>query len=159
MPSIVTTSAPSACTANMRHARTASPSTSTVHAPHTPCSHPRWVPVSVQSSRRKSARVLRGSTNARRTDPLTFTLTGTSGTGGLLEGGANGGGDQVGGHPLAVAATGVDVVGRVELGGDGLADLLKGGLVEVAGGSTRKGGLGRGGSHRGAADAEQADAR
>ena len=44
-PSTVVTSAPSACTANSRHERTASPSSSTVQAPHTPCSQPRWVPV------------------------------------------------------------------------------------------------------------------
>ena len=34
----------------------------TVHAPHTPCSQPRCVPVRPQSSRRKSASVLRAST-------------------------------------------------------------------------------------------------
>jgi len=33
------------------------PSSSTVHAPHTPCSQPRCVPVSSRSWRRKSARV------------------------------------------------------------------------------------------------------
>src|SRR3546814_6832054 len=62
MPSTVVTSLPSACTANMRHERTAAPSTRTVHAPHTPCSQPRWVPVRWQRSRRKSASVSRGST-------------------------------------------------------------------------------------------------
>ena len=39
------TSQPLACTANIRHARVEWPSTNTVHAPQTPCSQPRWVPV------------------------------------------------------------------------------------------------------------------
>ena len=38
--------APSACTANIRQARTGSSSTSTVQAPQTPCSQPTCVPVS-----------------------------------------------------------------------------------------------------------------
>ena len=67
----MTTSAPSACTANIRHDRTASPSTRTVQAPHTPCSHPRCVPVRPRSSRSTSASVLRGSTVTRRAAPLT----------------------------------------------------------------------------------------
>ncbi len=37
-------SAPSHCTANSRHERTGSPSSTTVHAPHMPCSQPRRVP-------------------------------------------------------------------------------------------------------------------
>ena len=45
----------------MRQERAGSPSTSTVHAPQTPCSQPRCVPVSRRSSRRKSASVLRAS--------------------------------------------------------------------------------------------------
>src|SRR6266478_4703805 len=57
--STVRTSAPSSCTAKRRQERTGSPSSSTVHAPHTPCSQPRCVPVSSRSWRRKSARVLR----------------------------------------------------------------------------------------------------
>ena len=35
-----------ACTASMMQERTARPFQSTVHAPHTPCSQPTWVPVS-----------------------------------------------------------------------------------------------------------------
>ena len=77
-PRSVVTSAPSACTANIRHDRTASPSTSTVHAPHTPCSQPRCVPVSAQSSRRKSASVLRASTAPRCRSPLTVSSTALS---------------------------------------------------------------------------------
>ena len=42
------TSRPSAWTASIRHERTARPSSTTVHAPQTPCSQPRWVPVSPQ---------------------------------------------------------------------------------------------------------------
>src|SRR3989442_759163 len=41
-PSIVVISMPSACTAKARHDRTATPSNSTVQAPHTPCSQPAW---------------------------------------------------------------------------------------------------------------------
>ena len=37
---------PSACTASRQHARTATPSSCTVHAPQTPCSQPTCVPVS-----------------------------------------------------------------------------------------------------------------
>ena len=65
-PSTVVTSAPSACTAKTRQDRTASPSRSTVHAPQTPCSQPRCVPVRSQRSRRKSASVSRGSTASAR---------------------------------------------------------------------------------------------
>jgi CO/xanthine dehydrogenase Mo-binding subunit len=45
-PSTVVTALPSACTASIRHDRTAAPSTITVQAPHTPCSQPTCVPVS-----------------------------------------------------------------------------------------------------------------
>ena len=44
-PSTVVSERPSACTASIRHARTGSPSSCTVQAPHTPCSQPTWVPV------------------------------------------------------------------------------------------------------------------
>ena len=50
---------PSACTASIKHPRTASPSTSTVHAPQTPCSHPTCVPVRRSCSRRRSTSVVR----------------------------------------------------------------------------------------------------
>ena len=73
-PSMVVTAAPSACTANSRHERTASPSSSTVHAPHTPCSHARCVPVSPQSSRRNSASVCAASTSRCAAAPLTVTV-------------------------------------------------------------------------------------
>src|SRR2546427_7043439 len=53
-PSMVTSSAPSACTASIRHERAASPLTRIVQAPQMPCSQPTWVPVSARSSRRKS---------------------------------------------------------------------------------------------------------
>ena len=71
MPSIVVTSVPSAWTANMRHERTAAPSTRTVQAPHTPCSQPRCVPVRWHRSRRKSASVRRASTADFQGRPLT----------------------------------------------------------------------------------------
>ena len=63
-PSIVRTSWPSQPTANAMHERAGTPSISTVQAPHTPCSQPRWVPVSRWCSRRKSAEGGRGSTRA-----------------------------------------------------------------------------------------------
>src|SRR5437870_5045313 len=72
-PSTVVTACPSAWTANMRHERTASPSSSTVHAPHTPCSHPTCVPVRPSSLRRKSDSNSRGSTVRSYRAPLTVT--------------------------------------------------------------------------------------
>ena len=61
-PSTVRIFWPCACTANIRHERTASSPTITVQAPQKPCSQPMCVPVSPQSSRMASTRVLRGST-------------------------------------------------------------------------------------------------
>ena len=76
-PSTVVSDAPSHCTANSRHARTASPSSSTVHIPHTPCSHPTCVPVSPSRSRRTSESVVRGATASVTARPLTVTVTST----------------------------------------------------------------------------------
>src|SRR5216684_268749 len=59
--------------AERRLERTASPSNSTVQAPHTPCSHPTCVPVSPSSWRRKSERSSRGSTARAYRTPLTVT--------------------------------------------------------------------------------------
>ena len=70
-PSIVVTSLPAAWTASIRQERTGRPSRMTVHAPQTPCSHPRCVPVKLRSSRRKSASVLRASGEPVRVAPLT----------------------------------------------------------------------------------------
>ena len=70
-PSIVSTVALCACTASSRQERTISPLTRTVHAPHTPCSQPTCVPVSLRCSRRKSAKFRRGSTFASTRSPLT----------------------------------------------------------------------------------------
>ena len=69
-PSTVRICLPAACTANMRHERTGSPSISTVQAPQTPCSQPTWVPVCPQSSRMASASVRRGSTAIACARPL-----------------------------------------------------------------------------------------
>ena len=74
-PSTVTTFAPSACTASIRHERTAAPSTITVQAPHTPCSQPTCVPVSRSTWRRQSASVRRGSTSTSTGLPLTSKRT------------------------------------------------------------------------------------
>src|SRR5213079_1226867 len=54
-PSTVVTSCPSAWTANNKQARTASPSSSTVQAPHTPCSHPTCVPRAVDGDHQRHA--------------------------------------------------------------------------------------------------------
>src|SRR6185369_3715968 len=59
----------------MRHARALDPFTSTVHAPHTPCSQPTWVPVRPSSWRRKSLSNRRGSTARWYARPLTVTAT------------------------------------------------------------------------------------
>ena len=48
MPSTVVISWACAVTANIRQERIGWPSTSTVHAPQTPCSQPTWVPVRAQ---------------------------------------------------------------------------------------------------------------
>src|SRR5690606_14107283 len=53
------------------HERTGSPSTRTVQAPQTPCSQLRFVPVSNTSSRRKSAKCLRGGTSPLTCRPFT----------------------------------------------------------------------------------------
>ena len=68
---MVSTVAPSHCTASIRQPRTISPFTRTVQAPQTPCSQPTWLPVSAKSSRRKSTSVLRASTRSLTRSPLT----------------------------------------------------------------------------------------
>src|SRR5262249_111335 len=73
-PSIVTISTPSACAASIRQERTATPSTITVQAPHTPCSQPTCVPVSFSSRRRQSARLVRGSRFTSTRSPFTMNL-------------------------------------------------------------------------------------
>ena len=67
--------APAACTASRRQDRTALPSRSTVQAPHTPCSQPRWVPVSPSPSRSRSASVVRPLTSPSQGRPLTSNPT------------------------------------------------------------------------------------
>src|SRR4029450_2760957 len=62
--------------AKTRQERTASPSSSTVHAPQTPCSQPTCVPVRPRSCRRKSERSSRGSTESSWRVPLTVTAMG-----------------------------------------------------------------------------------
>ena len=76
-PSTVVICAPSSWTANSRHARAASPSTSTVHMPHTPCSHPTWVPVRPRWSRSASERVTRAGNDMVTALPLTVMVTST----------------------------------------------------------------------------------
>ena len=73
-PSTVVTSCPSTWTASIRHERTGSPSTSTVHAPQTPCSQPTCVPVSPRSWRSASDSSRRTGTVASRGTPFTVTV-------------------------------------------------------------------------------------
>src|SRR5215468_9282703 len=77
-PSTVVIRAPSALTASIRHDRTATPSSRTVHAPQTPCSQPTWVPVSRRSWRRQSDSSRRAGTSVVRVTPLTIRLTSNS---------------------------------------------------------------------------------
>src|SRR6476646_1139598 len=119
-PSTVVILAPSACTARMRQERTASPSTSTVQAPQTPCSQPMWVPVRRSSWRRQSASVSRGSTSTLTCLPLTSNLV-------VMclprrRGFERALGERAGERP-PVGGTGVDVLLRLDLGGSRLADL------------------------------------
>ncbi len=76
-PSTVSTAWPFACTASIRHERTLWPSNRTLQFPQKPCSHARCVPFRPRSSRRKSARVRRGSTTPSRHRPLTSSRTGS----------------------------------------------------------------------------------
>ena len=62
-PSMVVIDAPSACTARQVHDLTATPSSSTVQAPHWLVSQPTLVPVRPPSSRRKWTSSSRGSTS------------------------------------------------------------------------------------------------
>src|SRR6516225_7569434 len=149
MPSTVVISPPSACTAKTRQLRTACPSSMTVHAPQTPCSQPRCVPVSWQRSRRKSARVSRGSTAARLGSPLTVTSMLTSAIGCLLDGLLPGAGHHGRAHLLPVAGGAVQVGrDRVEFRDGGPPDLRR---IDVAGGRAQGGCLGSGGAQRGRA--------
>src|SRR5207302_2503386 len=61
---------------SIKHERASWSSTSTVHAPQTPCSQPTCVPVSRSSCLRKSLNSNRGSTVRWYVRPLTVTLMG-----------------------------------------------------------------------------------
>src|SRR5205823_9890992 len=125
-PSTVVTSAPCAWTANSKQERTASPSSSTVHAPHTPCSHPRWVPVRAQSSRRKSASVFLGSTRASRRSLFTIMVTATgSGTPRLRDRAAKASRHDDGADRSPIRGGRVDVVRWLGFVGGHSPDLLQ----------------------------------
>ena len=74
-PSMVVIAMPSACTATSGTRARRLPSSSTVQAPHTPCSQPACAPVSPRLSRRQSSSVVRGSTSTVRLVPLTVRVT------------------------------------------------------------------------------------
>ena len=59
----------------MRQAKTGSPSMSTVHAPHSPSSHPCLVPVSFKSSRKTSSNVLCVDVQTSCNSPLIFKVS------------------------------------------------------------------------------------
>src|SRR3974377_524594 len=71
-PSIVLMPERSACGAKIRQERTASPSSSTVQAPQTPCSQPACAPFRPSASRRQSSSVVRSSTSSAYVTLLTL---------------------------------------------------------------------------------------
>src|SRR5688572_6420181 len=75
MPSMVSTSAPSASTASTRHEQTMTPSIMTVQAPQSPVPQPSLVPVSVSVSRSTSSSVCCGSQRYSYSSPLTVVVT------------------------------------------------------------------------------------
>src|SRR4051794_18643971 len=77
-PSTVVIRASTADTANIRQARTGSPSISTVQAPQTPCSQPTWVPVRPTSWRSASESSRRAGTRTSYVAPLTWSRTSKS---------------------------------------------------------------------------------
>src|SRR5579872_4112922 len=77
-PSIVVTAEPDAWAASTVQDLTATPSMSTVQAPHWVVSHPTWVPVSPSSSRRKWTSSVRAATERWQETPFTVIDTVTS---------------------------------------------------------------------------------
>ena len=73
-PSIVITRRPSACAAGTMQESTATPSISTVHAPHSPSPQPSLVPVRPQSSRNTSRSRFIGCAVTLRERPLTVSF-------------------------------------------------------------------------------------
>ena len=65
-PSTVVTLRPSHCPAATRHELTTSPSSITVHAPHSPSPQPSLVPVRRRSSRKRSSRRFHGEASTTR---------------------------------------------------------------------------------------------
>src|SRR3984885_4855583 len=107
---------PSVCAANIRHERTAAPSTITVQAPHTPCSQPTWVPASNRSWRRKSLSSSRDSTLRRYSVPFTVTLISCRSTltaGSFVRGRQCARGQNAGDMALIIFA-GVDAAARID---------------------------------------------
>src|SRR6266566_1073600 len=74
-PSIVVTSRSRTIAASVMQASTGRPSTCTVQAPHSPRSHPFFVPVRPSRSRSVSSSVARGSSASRWSSPLTRSST------------------------------------------------------------------------------------
>ena len=70
-PSTVTTSCPSACAASTRHAHTSTPSSSTEHEPHSPCSHAFFDPGTSSFSRSAKSSDSPSQQSASRSTPLT----------------------------------------------------------------------------------------
>src|SRR5579859_7581398 len=74
-PSMVVTLLPSQVIASVRQLLMRRPSSSTVHAPHCPWSHPFFVPVRCISARSRSSSDMRGSTCTCFCSPLIETLS------------------------------------------------------------------------------------
>src|SRR5215813_2001378 len=121
-PSIVVIGVPSACGANIRHARTATPSNRTVQAPQTPCSQPACAPLRPRCSRRQSSSVVRGSTSSACSVPLTVRLIRiaslSDGVGACISNGSSGKTDR---DPATVFGRGVKI-GQGRYIGQGLED-------------------------------------
>ena len=77
MPSMVVTSAPSACPANTVQDFTARPSMWTTQAPHWLVSQPTWVPVRRSRSRSNSTKSVLSGTSKVCAVPFTVRLTST----------------------------------------------------------------------------------
>ena len=132
---MVVTDRPASWRAKSRHDRTGVSSTKTVHAPQTPCSHPRCVPVRRRSSRNQSANSFRsGTPSSASSSPFTRTSHDSACTLWACNAGAKhlslhyalrcslrdlarreGTAHEHAGHGGSVLGGGVDVVDRIDL--------------------------------------------
>src|SRR5258708_11746858 len=114
-PSMVVMSYPSACTANIRQERTGAPSRSTVQAADRPCWQPAWGPVGSRRSRRRSSRLMRGSTSSAHVSPLTVKSTRIGPYRGVVSIG-DGAHGKMGGRAAPIVGRRMQVRQRLDLG-------------------------------------------